>query len=1023
MIDRLRKALADRYAIERELGRGGMATVYLAEDMKHHRPVAVKVLDPALASVLGPERFLREIEIAARLDHPHILPLYDSGEADGFLYYVMPYIESGSLRDRLKREKQLPVDEALQLAREVADALSYAHGHDVVHRDIKPENIMLAGGHARVADFGIARAISAAGGQRLTQTGLAVGTPLYMSPEQAAGGTEVDGRSDLYSLGCVLFEMLAGMPPFTGTPEAIVRQHLVAEPPAITSIRPAVPSPVAAAIMRALSKTPADRFSPAAQFADALRPHAGAPLHDAVRRSATATDPARATIAFTMASAIVLAVVWLLVQQVGLPVWVFWSAVALVIAGLPVIVTAAIGERERAMGATGGWVTWRRALAGGGLAFGALAVVTTGWVSSRALGIGPAATLLARGAIEERERVILADFDDRTNDDSHTATTVTELLRVGLSRSQAVSIVDPTQVARILQMMQRNPADGLPGDVAIEAATRDGMKAVITGEVARVGTGLSLTARLVSVNGEVLAAETERAAGDDELTAAVDRLSGRLRERFGESLRNIRAGLPLDRVTTGSIQALRTFSQGLQAWNQGDNARALQLIDEALAIDSTFAMAYRKLAIILNNQDEMRARAVWAAEKAYEYRDRLTDRERYLVTAAYYSVVTGNRDQQIAAYRTVLDLHPDDITALNNLGVIYGQLRDYERSGSYYEQALRVDSTNRLFYSNLASSLAYRRMFDSASVIARRFERRFPGNPEVKLGYVLNAAMRQDYDSAAVLVEGLLADQRGTVFWEAIAYEWWGHLDALRGQMASARRRWVEAFRLTDARGLEGTYLMRTARRAMVERMLLDDPAQGRRLLDAALARFPLESLTPLDRPYGLLAMAYAAAGELDRARALIRESEQTPEADHSREAESWLDGARGIVALAEGRTDEAIAAFREFDAEADCATCGAPWLARAFDQIGQVDSAAANWARFVDQPSTNLWYDDSHLAQGYQRLGEIWETRGEPQKAIEYYQRLLAVMQEPDPELRPRVDRARQAIARLTGETRGTPP
>lgn len=272
VLQTLKSALADRYTIERELGRGGMATVYLAEDLKHHREVAIKVLAPELAAALGPERFLREIEIAARLDHPHILPLYDSGDVEDCLFYVMPYVDGGSLRDRLNKERQLPVEDALQIAREVADALSYAHSHDVVHRDIKPENILHAGGHARVADFGIARAISAAGGGRLTETGLALGTARYMSPEQATGSVDIDGRSDLYSLGCVLFEMLAGEPPFTGPAESVVRQHLVADPPPITSRRPAVPPQAAAAIMRALSKTPADRFSPAAQFAEALRP-------------------------------------------------------------------------------------------------------------------------------------------------------------------------------------------------------------------------------------------------------------------------------------------------------------------------------------------------------------------------------------------------------------------------------------------------------------------------------------------------------------------------------------------------------------------------------------------------------------------------------------------------------------------------------------------------------------------------------------------------------------------------------
>ncbi len=272
---RIQGALADRYRLDRELGAGGMATVYLAHDLKHGRQVAVKVLRPELAYSLGPERFLREIATTANLHHPHILPLYDSGrtgEASGdFLYYVMPLVEGESLRDRLKREKQLPVDEALRIAREVADALSYAHARGVIHRDIKPENILLESGHALVADFGIARAVTGGGTDRLTDAGLALGTPTYMSPEQTAGDREVDGRSDLYALGCVLYEMLAGQPPFTGpTVQAVAHQHLTATPPPITQLRPAVPAVVVAALERALSKNPADRFNPVGQFAEAL---------------------------------------------------------------------------------------------------------------------------------------------------------------------------------------------------------------------------------------------------------------------------------------------------------------------------------------------------------------------------------------------------------------------------------------------------------------------------------------------------------------------------------------------------------------------------------------------------------------------------------------------------------------------------------------------------------------------------------------------------------------------------------
>ena len=267
----LNAALAGHYTLGRELGRGGMATVYLAEDLRHRRAVAIKVLSPEIARAIGPDRFLREIEVAARLRHPHILPLHDSGATDSLLFYVMPYVEGESLRARLTREKQLPLDDALRITREVADALSYAHSHGVVHRDIKPDNILLESGHAVVADFGIARAITAAGGDTLTATGMVLGTPAYMSPEQAGGSSAPDGRSDLYSLGCVLYEMLAGQPPFTGpTVESLVHQHLTAEAPSITLIRPAVPGSVTAAIRRALAKTPADRFSQVAQFADAL---------------------------------------------------------------------------------------------------------------------------------------------------------------------------------------------------------------------------------------------------------------------------------------------------------------------------------------------------------------------------------------------------------------------------------------------------------------------------------------------------------------------------------------------------------------------------------------------------------------------------------------------------------------------------------------------------------------------------------------------------------------------------------
>jgi eukaryotic-like serine/threonine-protein kinase len=269
--EQLQSGLDDRYRLERELGRGGMATVYLAHDLKHDREVALKVLHPELAASLGPERFQREIRTTARLQHPHILPVLDSGEAAGQLWYTMPYVEGESLRDRLRREGQLPLDDALQITHEVADALKYAHGQGVVHRDIKPENILLGRGHALVADFGIAQALQVADADHLTATGVAVGTPAYMSPEQAGGASSVDGRSDLYSLGCVLCEMLTGEVPYTGrTPQAVIAKRVLEPLPHVRTLRQSVPEAVEQAINRALAVTPADRFTTAGEFARAL---------------------------------------------------------------------------------------------------------------------------------------------------------------------------------------------------------------------------------------------------------------------------------------------------------------------------------------------------------------------------------------------------------------------------------------------------------------------------------------------------------------------------------------------------------------------------------------------------------------------------------------------------------------------------------------------------------------------------------------------------------------------------------
>ncbi|HEU5170108.1 MAG TPA: serine/threonine-protein kinase, partial [Gemmatimonadales bacterium] len=364
--ERVAAALADRYRIERELGQGGMATVYLAEDLKHRRRVAVKVLRPELAQSLGAARFLREIEIAAQLAHPHILPLHDSGEASGLLYYVMPFVEGESLRQRLVREGALAPADAARFLREIADALAYAHGHGVVHRDIKPENVMLTGRHALVMDFGVAKAVSEAAGAGLTTVGVTLGTPLYMAPEQAIADPAIDHRADIYALGVLGYEMLTGRAPFAGmTPQQVLAAHItrVPEPlPPVVQGR-AVPPALAALVLRCLEKQPAARPAQAGDLVHLLEgtatpsggmaPVATDPLVSGLTQAAVRRGhPLRVATVFAAASAVVLGIVAFLTYRLGLPDWVLWGAGVLLLIGLPIMLATGLHERRRAVART-----------------------------------------------------------------------------------------------------------------------------------------------------------------------------------------------------------------------------------------------------------------------------------------------------------------------------------------------------------------------------------------------------------------------------------------------------------------------------------------------------------------------------------------------------------------------------------------------------------------------------------------------------------------------------------------------
>ncbi|HEY7635325.1 MAG TPA: serine/threonine-protein kinase, partial [Gemmatimonadales bacterium] len=409
---RLAVALADRFTLERELGRGGMATVYLAQDLKHDRPVALKVLHPEIAASLGTERFLREIRLTARLQHAHILPVFDSGAAVGQPWYTMPYVRGESLRDRLRREVQLSVETALDITRQVAQALEYAHREGVVHRDIKPENVLLSEGQALVADFGVARALGAAGEEALTGTGMALGTPAYMAPEQASAG-QVDARTDVYALGCVLYEMLAGEPPFTGpTPQAVIAKRFAQPAPSVLIVRPSVPRMVDEAIRKAMAPVPADRFPSVARFAEALD---------------RSSSPSAATEATTAAAT--------------LPRW------------------------KR--------LTRHKAAAVGALVVIALGAAATQYLTLRSRETPARGTLLGAGVLAERERLLLADFGTRQVD-SGLGGVLTEAFRIDLAQSPVVTLVSPVQLAEVLGRMERPDTARLDPALAREIAVREG---------------------------------------------------------------------------------------------------------------------------------------------------------------------------------------------------------------------------------------------------------------------------------------------------------------------------------------------------------------------------------------------------------------------------------------------------------------------------------------------------------------------------------------------------------------------
>ena len=618
VLERLRLGLADRYAVDREIGSGGMAQVFLADDVRHRRKVAIKVLRPELGSVIGGDRFLREIEILARLTHPHVLPLHDSGEQDGLLYYVMPYVEGESLRDRLRRTGTIPLRDTLRIGKEVADALAYAHKRGIVHRDIKPENILLSEGHALVADFGIARAVSTAGGERLTNTGVALGTLHYMSPEQALT-EEVDDRSDIYSLGCVLFEMLTGHPPLQGATARAVMAQLAGEgAPSLAATAPAIPRDVARVVDTALAAEPSDRFASAEDLARELTRIGEQTTLS--RRQPKAGRTSRALRHWIAAGAVLLVAI------------AAWSAVH-----------SRTGAPERVTG------------------------------SSNRIAVLPFTVHGGTQVEYLREGIV-------------------DLLSRNLEGVEEVSSIDPATVMSTLRGATSDAALDLSS--SRELVRRVGAGSFVLGSVTSAGPVLRLQAALYDAGEERTDPQAVASVEGDSASVLqlVDRLAAQLlvnRRRDPANRLNQTAAL-----TTHSLPALKSFLNAERSLRGRALDSAISGYQRAIGQDSTFALAYYRLAVAAG-WGERHALAAEAVAQAVRVGGRLSERDRRLL-GAYAVYRSGEPDEAERLYREILEHYPDDIEAEFQLGDLlfqYNPLRGRSRleARPLFDKVLALD--------------------------------------------------------------------------------------------------------------------------------------------------------------------------------------------------------------------------------------------------------------------------------------------------------------------------------------------
>ena len=1057
--EQLQHTLGAAYTLAHELGGGGMSRVFVATETALGRSVVVKVLPPELVAGVNVDRFNREILLAAQLQHPHIVPVLTAGEIDGLPFYTMPFVEGESLRQRLIEQQGLPITEIVGILRDVAKALAYAHERGIVHRDIKPDNVLLTGGSATVTDFGIAKAISASrtngAHETLTQVGTSIGTPAYMSPEQAAADPDTDHRTDIYAFGCVAYELLSGRPPFADrTPRQLFVAHMGEAPRPLEEFRTDIPAELSGLVMRCLAKEPDSRPQRATDLLHVLEAvTTGATVSTPPMPFAGAGSARRALATYAVSFVVVAILAKAAIVGVGLPDWVFPGSLIVMALGLPAIAWTAYVHRiaKRAITATptftpGGTprvthgtmatfamkasphTSWRTTARAGAIAMGIFVLLVGAFMAMRALGIGPFGSLLASGKLAAKEPILLADFAV-VNGDSALGRVVSDAVRAGLNESSVIALVLPAEIGASLQRMKLPPTSRLDAALARVMAQRDGIKAIADGEVTQLGPSYVVAVRLVTADsGKELVSYRASANDAQGLIQASDELARKLRAKAGESLRQVQSAAPLERVTTSSLDALRKYSEGSRANDVRDFAKAEQALREAVAIDPSFGAAWRKLGAALANLGRPRAAVDSAAQHAYALRDRMTESERDLAIAEYYRNGPGHsRVKTIEAYERMLAHGDSSVSSLSNLALEVRSRRQFARAETLLIAAFRRSPSNQNVSGNIVDTYVGAGDFRRAdSVLAVLL----PQSPALRSRAIEESWFHGDVDAVAKSTDSALTGPP-----EASRPPWAAFR---RADVARVRGR-LDEWRARSEQGyfLDSTAGRRPSRAAQAANRLHDAFADGRpdendlHALDAALAASPLDRIPAIDRPDYSIAMAYAEAGRPDKARAILAQYEkQVTDTTLKQSLAPDLHAALAAIAAAEHRWGDAIDQRRKSDSLPDgpvtrCTYCLPLGLFRTFADAGMTDSALAQYEIYKTSPwgKRELRGPDLLLGPvGYERLAKIYDVKGDAQKANENYRIFIELWKNADPALQPRVAEARRrrdALTKLAGPPR----